>query len=192
MTPSDLSADTKAFLERPATQAFLVAARQFVQVLETSYSDIAAFYPKAHTALLELYVAGHNLDQIELKDSIPDDQNEDINIENQNNGLMADLGEEAFYWKIFDPANPEKDGQSDWDWNITAPDATQGWLVDDFADIYLEMKAGLAAIDQINTDAAVEHALWEFKFSFAHHWGNHCISALRYLHYFYYKGKQSL
>ncbi|TGL21037.1 DUF5063 domain-containing protein, partial [Leptospira levettii] len=36
----------------------------------------------------------------------------------------------------------------------------------------------------------VEDGLWNLKWSFIHHWGKHCIDALRYLHYLIYDGKK--
>jgi hypothetical protein len=66
---------------------------------------------------------------------------------------------------------------------------TQEWLVDDFADIYLEIKENLDKIDNIGSDAALEDAFWNFKFGFNSHWGNHCINALRALHHLKYDGK---
>jgi len=64
--------------------------------------------------------------------------------------------------------------------------------VDDFADIYRDLKIELIKIEKIGTDEAVEDALWQIKWSFVHHWGQHCINALRYFHYLYYDGKQTL
>lgn len=193
MTTEKLSTDIKAFLERTSTQTFLLAARQFVELLETTNIDKKIFYHKAHTALLELYLAGHKLEQIELKYSSADSDfdRDDIFIGN-NVGQISELGEEAFYWEIFDPTYSENDGQPKSGWTITDREVTQGWLVDDFADIYRDLKIELVKIDSYGTDEAVEDALWQLKWSFAHHWGQHCINALRYFHYLYYDGKQTL
>jgi hypothetical protein len=74
---------------------------------------------------------------------------------------------------------------------ITDKEPTQGWLVDDFADIYRDLKIELTKIEKIGTDEAVEDALWQLKWSFTNHWGQHCINALRALHYLWYDGKQT-
>jgi len=188
-----LSTNMKEFLERTSTKTFLFAARQFVELLETANIDKEIFYSKAHTALLDLYSAGHGLNQIELKYSSDDkDFDRDAIFENKNAGQISELGTEAFYWEIFDPTYSEKEGQPNAGWTITDREATQGWLVDDFADIYLDLKIELIKIDTIGTDEAVEDALWQLKWSFAHHWGQHCINALRYFHYLYYDSKQTL
>lgn len=193
MTTDKLSTDIKEFLARTSTETFLLAARQFVGLLERTAFDKEEFYSKAHTALIDLYSAGHKLDQIELKHSSNDkdfDRNEIF--DNKNVGQISELGAEAFYWEIFDPTYSEKDGQPIAGWTSTDREATQGWLVDDFADIYRDLKIELIKIDTIGTDEVVECAFWQFKWSFAHHWGQHCINALRYFHYLYYDGKQTL
>ena len=193
MTTDKLSKDIKEFLKRTSTETFLIAARQFVGLLETTTIDNKEFYSKAHTALLDLYSAGHKLDQIELKYSSDDkDYDRDAIFENKSAGQISKLGEEAFYWNIFDPTYLEKEGQPYSGWSITDKEPSQGGLVDDFADIYRDIKIELTKIDSIGTDETIEDAFWQLKWSFANHWGKHCINALRYLHYLYYEGKQSL
>lgn len=193
MTTDKLSTDIKEFLKRTSSETFLLAARQFVGLLESATIDKEEFYSKARTALLDLYSAGHKLDQIELRYSSADsDFDRDAIFEDKNIGQISELGEEAFYWEIFDLTFSEKEGQPNSGWTITDKEATQGWLVDDFADIYRDFKIELIKIDKIGTDEAVEDALWQLKWGFAHHWGQHCINALRYFHYLYYDGKQTL
>jgi hypothetical protein len=192
MTTANISADLKEFLERTSTQAFLLTARCFVELLETTNVDKEIFYSKAHTALLDLYSAGHKLDPIELKYSSADSNfDRETIFENKNVSLISDLEEEAFYWEVFDPTYSENDGQPKVGWTITDREASQGWLVGDFADIYRDLKIELVKIDNIGTDETVEDALWQLKWGFVHHWGQHCISALRYFHYLYYDGKQT-
>jgi len=193
MKTDKLSTDIKEFLKRTSTETLLLAARQFVGLLETSNIEKEIFYSKAHTALLDLYSAAHKLDQIELKYSSEDKEfDRDAIFENKNSIQISELGTEAFYWEVFDPTYSEKDAQPNAGWAVIDREATQGWLVDDIADIYRDLKIELIKIDNIGTDEAVEDGLWQLKWSFAHHWGKHCINALRYLYYFYYDGKQTL
>lgn len=193
MTRDHLSTSIKEFLEKTSTETFLSAARHFVELLEKTAIEKEVFYSKAHTALLDLYSAGHKLDEIELKYS---DANEDFDreaiFENRNAGLISELGSEVFYWEVFDPTYLEIDGRPSVGWSIKDKEATMGYLVDDFGDIYRDLKIELTKIDSIGTDVAIEDALWQLKFNFTHHWGNHCINALRYLHYLYYDGKSAL
>ena len=53
-----------------------------------------------------------------------------------------------------------------------------GSLIDDIQDIYREIKKGIMFF-QTNPAAA----LWEWKFGFDNHWGNHAVDAIRALHY---------
>lgn len=59
----------------------------------------------------------------------------------------------------------------------------EGDIALDLEDIYHNLKMELEKI-KIGTDEAVEDALWQLKFSFQTHWGNHCVDALKILHYF--------
>jgi hypothetical protein len=190
---TNLSKDIIDFLEKTPTKTFLLAAQQFVSLLEDKTIYKNSFYLKAHTILLELYLAGYKLEQIDLK-YFSDNNNigRGVVFENKNVGLISELGEEAFYWEIFDPTYSEKEKEPNLGWKITDREATQGWLVDDFTSIYRDLKIELRKIDSIGTNEAVEDALWQLKWSFAHHWGQHCINALRYLHYLCYEGKQTL
>jgi hypothetical protein len=193
MTTNKLSTDIIEFLKGTSTETFLFTARQFVELLETANIDKEIFFSKVHTTLLELYIAGHKLDEIELKYSSGDkDFDRGAIFENRNIGKISELGTEAFYWEIFDPTYSENVGQPNIGWTIKDKEATQGWLIDDFGDIYRDLKIELTKIDQIGTNEAIEDALWQLKFSFAHHWGQHCINALRYFHYLYYDRKKPL
>ena len=93
---------------------------------------------------------------------------------------------------MFNPSYTEQEGQPGLGWKISDKEASQGWLVDDFFDIYRDLKIELSKIDTIATDEAIEDALWELKWGFFHHWGNHCINAMRYLHYWHFEGKKTL
>ncbi|MDQ8005863.1 MAG: DUF5063 domain-containing protein [Pedobacter sp.] len=193
MKTDKLSADIKEFLGRQATVIFLDTSRKFVGLLETEDISKEEFYSKAHIAILELYLAGHKLEQIELKYS-PDDRDfdRDAIFEHKNVGQISELGAEAFYWEVFDPRYSEKDGQPDTGWVVTDREASQGWLIDDFEDIYRDLKIELLKIDSIGTDEAVEDALWNFKWSFVNHWGQHAVNAIRYFHYLTYDGKPTI
>ena len=174
-----LSIDIQTFLQKDTTKNFLSAAQTFVNLLEKNDISKEIFYRQAHTALAELYTAGQKLENIELKYSGSDykcEKSDDELFTQKNINLISELDKDSFYWQIFDPTD-----SSDLE-------PTQGWLVDDFADIYRDLKIGLEQI-KLNNDAAIEDAMFGFHFSFQHHWGNHCINALRALHYLWYEGK---
>lgn len=176
-----LSSDIKAFLEKDTTKKLLLSAQTFVDLLDNDNISKEQFYKQAHIALTELYLAGQKFESIELKYSGSDyncEKTRDELFVSNNKCLIASLEKDVFYWEIFDPT----------DSNDKEP--TQGWLVDDFGDIYRDLKIELEKI-KLDNAAAVEDALWQLHFGFYAHWGNHCINAMRALHYLWYEGKQS-
>lgn len=187
---TQLSSKNLEFVNRESTRKFVDAATKFLDLLEDRTLTIAVFIKLSHNALINLYSAGENLEEIELTSDEADinfDRN-DI-FKNENVGRINELGEQAFYWEVFNPTYSEQNGYPNAGWNITDREASQGWLVDDFGDIYRDLKIELEKIQKIGTDEAVEDAFWQLKFGFRTHWGEHAISAMRYLHYFWYENK---
>jgi hypothetical protein len=68
------------------------------------------------------------------------------------------------YWGVFDP------------YKLDEPVA--GSLSDDLLDVYRDVRRGLALWES-GHDAS---AIWEWRFSFESHWGDHAADALRALH----------
>ncbi|HTR55608.1 MAG TPA: DUF5063 domain-containing protein [Kofleriaceae bacterium] len=68
------------------------------------------------------------------------------------------------YWEVFDPYEED------------APVA--GSLSDDLLDVYRDIQRGLALWDASHH----REALWEWRFHFDVHWGDHAVDALRALH----------
>lgn len=73
------------------------------------------------------------------------------------------FGDRDVYWEIFDPYENEP--------------PVCGSLSDDLLDIYSDLRRGLVAYDAGHVGAAV----WEWRFHFDHHWGDHAVDALRAL-----------
>jgi hypothetical protein len=71
-----------------------------------------------------------------------------------------------FYWEVFDP----------YDHDDNQPVA--GSLADDALDVYRDIRRGLALWDASRT----RNAIWEWRFHFDVHWGDHATDALRALH----------
>ena len=59
---------------------------------------------------------------------------------------------------------------------------SHGFLIDDIQDIYIDIKESLELLKK-NENAPTQQALWDIKFSLRSHWGEHCVSALHFLHY---------
>ena len=68
------------------------------------------------------------------------------------------------YWDVFDPYKLDE--------------AVAGSLSDDLLDVYRDVRRGLALWES-GHDAS---AIWEWRFSFESHWGDHAVDALRALH----------
>ena len=72
--------------------------------------------------------------------------------------------EKEHYWEVFDP------------YELTEP--VCGSLSDDLLDVYYDVQRGLALWD----GGHAREAIWEWRFHFEIHWGDHAIDALRALH----------
>ncbi len=183
---SQLSEEIKEFLNKDSTHNFLRAARSFVHLLENGELPLEKFYKESRASLANLYHTALQLEEVELVYSGPESEFDEIDktkLAGKNKNLISNLGKACFYWEVFDPTYAEQDGKPESGWEITDKEPSQGWLVDDFGDIYLDLKEELTKIDDIGTDEAIEDALWQLKFGFNTHWGIHCINAMRALHY---------
>jgi hypothetical protein len=124
-----------------------------------------------------------NLEPVEIKFSSEKSEFEGVekeSLKTMNKALIAKLGLDSYYWEVYDPTiGSDKE-------------PTQGWLVDDFADMYADLKNELHKIEHVRTDEAIEDALWQLKFGFTHHWGIHCVCAMRALHFLWYPGKEAM
>lgn len=177
---SKLSKDIEDFLEKASTRSFLLAARGFVDLLEDSTIEKEEFLSEVHLRLLDLYMAGYKLEEIDLNHS-SEKKNfvQNRTFENKNAEVISKFGNEVFYWEVFNPIYSE-DSSTELGADRRV---VKGWIADDFADIYRDLKIELVKIDRKETDEFIEDALWQLKWSFLNHWGQHCIDALRYLHY---------
>jgi len=149
---------------------FLQVARRYCFFVETERAEGRDYHIKAREILTTLYHAALYLPEVSTTSNedfdarVPDDQ-----IKETMKRLDGNIGKGRFYWDVFDPTD-EKD---------TEPVCFD--LVDDLVDIYRDVKRGLLIYD-LNPLEAKEHGLWQLKFSFETHWGQHCIDALRALH----------
>jgi hypothetical protein len=132
--------------------------------------------------LLRVYRILPNLiaEAIRLPDTDPWRRNEDddpkeevlpnvsIGVEewkNRYESLKQKLGNSDLYWTVFDPT---KDNE-----------VIRGTIADDLGDIYRDLKEPLL-LAQIRIRPEV--VIWEWRFGFYSHWGDHAISALRTIH----------
>jgi sugar phosphate isomerase/epimerase len=192
---NELSKEITELLKKESTIEFLAAARQFIKLVENSNLSNELFYKESHKSLATLYQTALNLENVDLIYSGPESEFKGINkdeLRKQNIKLISKLGKDSVYWEVFDPTYTEDDGKPGNGWKLKDKEPSQGWLVDDFADIYADLKEEINKIDEIGTDESIEDALWQLKFGFNHHWGNHCINAMRALHFLWYDGKTAM
>lgn len=83
------------------------------------------------------------------------------------NQLKEKLGDWDLYREVFDPTQDNE--------------VIVGSLADAIADIYLDLKYGIAMKE--TQQAPLEDIIWEWRFSFNCHWGKHAIDALRTIHF---------
>ena len=108
------------------------------------------------TSLLDLYSKALYLPEIEPKDTEALDF--DIPVP------KIDFGQYDHYWEIFNP------------YHLDEP--LEASLSDDIIDIYRDIKRGLLLYEK-NKDI---EAIWQWRFNFDIHWGNHVVDAIRALH----------
>ena len=76
-------------------------------------------------------------------------------------------------------------GADDWYWTAVPfmkkdnPELVTGSLADDLTDVYLDLKSGL---DQLGAGVPNPDVIWEWRFAFWSHWGEHAVNALRIIH----------
>ena len=151
-------------------QDFIKSCRQYCRLLETSNSNVLV---ELQTLLLELYSNGLKLQTIDLDSNVDfkeklDDKEFEI-VKSRSSEL---IGENQYYWTIFDPTENVFGNES----------PVMGDLLDDVMDIYKDLKYQLMIFD-LNTEESIENAVWGMKFDFWHHWNNHAIDAIRTIHY---------
>lgn len=158
-------------IEKEQTRDFLKASRDFCVFIESIDKSGDDYLRKLQTLLLVLYQRAAVLPWIvsesnqEFEVNFPESATESI-LKN----LSDRLGDNRYYWTVFDPTDK------------TDTEAVCGDLVNDIGDIYRDVKSGLLKFD-ISTTGSKEAALWDMKFMFGKHWGKHTIDALRTLHF---------
>lgn len=146
-------------LVSPAVATFVGHARKFCSFIEKA-GTLAVFdrMQSARLHLLALYTAAIALPSVEPSEATEAPGSPDP----PKNWSGFDSFET--YWEVFDP------------YDLRAPVA--GSLSDDLLDVYRDLRRGLTLWDS-HQDA---DAVWEWKFHFEAHWGDHAVDALRALH----------
>jgi hypothetical protein len=142
------------------TAAFANQAHQFCDFIEhASARPLHERLQMARLRLIELYAAGCTLPLVEPPDDL--EAGPSPGTPNGWPGFSRFDG----YWEVFDPYVDE------------APVA--GSLSDDLLCVYSDVRRGL---DLWKSKAPRAAAIWEWRFHFDTHWGDHAVDALRALH----------
>ena len=104
-------------------------------------------------SLLLLVANALLLPDLEPTTADPLDDPEGLDSECQDVAAAAATLGVDLYWEVFDPRE------------LSEPVA--GSLSDDLADIYRDLRRGLAAAER-----DIEEAVWDWRFSYETHWGN--------------------
>ncbi|MGA9521604.1 MAG: DUF5063 domain-containing protein [Myxococcaceae bacterium] len=145
----------------PEVAAFVHQAAQFCEFVEkASELPMGARLRRTRERMLKLYEAGANLPHVQWPDGVeggprPEPPRDWVGFEKFD-----------IYWEVFDP------------YEESAPVA--GSLSDDVLDVYADVRRGLELWQRRDVDRTA--AVWEWRFSFDTHWGDHAVDALRALH----------
>lgn len=139
--------------------AFVAQAREYCSSVERAAAlPLPERLAVTRLRLLALYTAALDLPSVEPSDELACEHEPHIPTN------WPGFGEHDAYLEIFDPYIDEP--------------PVGGSLSDDVCDVYLDLRRGLWLWDAGRTDDAI----WEWRFHFEHHWGDHAIDALRALH----------
>ncbi len=139
------------------TERFVHQVRTYCEFVDSTHElDLDKRLATARRRLLALYSAALSLPSGVHRD--------EADVERQRPEEWPGFGEKDFYWEMFDPyVDEERVGAS---------------LSDDVLDVYDDVGRGLGYWDAGHR----ERAVWEWRFAFETHWGDHAIDALRALH----------
>jgi hypothetical protein len=136
---------------------FTVRARAFVELVDRAAAlALPDRLLAVRAQLLDVYTAALSLPL--------DESAEDVDAQTSPMPPRLDFGVHDEYWEVLDP--------------YIEAEALIGALSDDVADVYADLARGLALWAADKRDAAV----WEWRFGFDIHWGDHAVDALRALH----------
>ena len=140
---------------------FADIVQRFCEWAEESPDDPLQEMQTAQRLLAELLYRVLALPDLEPSD---DEYEDVITIEQRKQiyGRFASLPLQG-YWDMHDPLN---EGEKEPAYNL---------LADDLGDIYKDIKEGL----HLYKEGKINDAVWEWRFHFSGHWGQHLTNALR-------------
>jgi hypothetical protein len=163
-----------------AVGRFGLVSRRYCSLVDSRATlDKAEFLHQIYGILTELIVEAIRLPQVHFTDDENERQAAKIReacaksrMKHEGwstlyNSLQEKLGDWDLYWQVFDPT---KDNE-----------AIRGSLADDIADIYRDVKDGIRLTE--TNQAPFDVIIFDWRFGFSSHWGNHAMNALRTIHF---------
>ncbi len=158
----------------PEIIAFQKAAIRFCSLLENDINSSVVWTRQILDVLAEVYSIGQKLPDLSLL-GVSMDTPEEFRIGEHDWKQIFERVSRAIprrhYWMYFDPILKSDSNQ----------EAVVGDLADDLADIYRDLKSGLS-IWESQLRIQVPEIVWNWKFLFQAHWGQHAIDAMQVLH----------
>jgi len=149
--------------------AFLAEARRYCLLVEDSAPLSSWMFAwECLSQVLRLYEMALHLPEVEPErgDLLPSISHETWQALRDHVGRKLSRD---YYWDIFEPLEKEK------------PEPVVGSISDDLADIWRDVKPGIAEIDAGRATSPNE-AVWHWRSSFETHWGRHAAGAVVALH----------
>ena len=139
-------------------ERFADTVRRFCRWAESEPQDPISEARTARRLLAELYLQAIDLPEVSSDADAPEI------VQEQYQSVFKRFGALPFnyYSECFNPLA------------IPAEQPVTADLADDLADIWRDLKRGLALYE----DGAIEAAVWEWRFHFSAHWGHHACGAL--------------
>ena len=158
-------------IESEAVEAFVDASERYCTLIEErNVISRVSFIEKAHETLSLLYYRSLLLPNIEPPDEFFEESiSHDIWAE-LFRSLQDLLVDWEYYWDVFNPNDPQDE------------DPICSNLADDLADIYRDIKTGLLLWERDSLEAK-QKAIWQWRFSFWAHTGQHINGALRAIYW---------
>ncbi|HTK43032.1 MAG TPA: DUF5063 domain-containing protein [Gemmatimonadales bacterium] len=173
-------------VQSPALTTFSVTAEEYCGVIEAREGlTREQFLQRVHEVLPRLYAAALALPSTDalfpdkepaegedpaaeaVADPVPPpDRGRPEPWRELHTSLTSLIGDRNVYREIYDPYEPLSESE------------VTGSLADDLADIYRDVRAGLVKWARGESG----EALWEWRFNFQIHWGEHLTGALRALY----------
>lgn len=156
---------------RPAAEVFYAAANGYCDFIErTGETDLRTFIGK-----LEQYLSQLAWTAVALPDVTPSSRPDVLPVSEAamnpiSRALAAMLGAHDSYRQVYDP------------FESTDYDVVGGSLSDDLADIYRDLKRGVDEWYEADS-VGQRDIVWEWRFGFESHWGQHLLSASRVVYW---------